>query len=511
MAETVRIERAVYGGAGLARRENGKIALVPFVLSGELVEIDPSADELLHIPEPAPARVDPRCSHFGRCGGCQYQHAEYATQAEMKRDILAETMQRAGVRDLAEIATHTAEPWSYRNRVRFRLGTAEGRLRIGFSIRKTNDFLPLAECPIAAPLLWQAATALLEFATDDAEARAWLLGADEVEFFCNEDESRLQMTLLSARAMPARRDGFARLCETLQQRIPQLSGAGVAPIDSQRSSRKLVRTEAWGSDGMVWRVAGEAYWVSRGGFFQVNRFLIERLITLVCADRQGAIAWDLFAGIGLFSRVLARSFQQITAVEANPAAAGDLKNALGMLGKQHRAVQATTLDFLRGAVVQRERPTLIVLDPPRAGAGPEACDLLLKIAPEEMVYVSCDPTTLARDLVTLQRGYRITAMHLVDLFPQTFHLETVVMLERTMPISAFKVLPLHELPQIRHPERSSSRTLRATQSKDLEGFSLPMQLEPFRPMRLERCCTERHERLRRALRLEPEPESRHSG
>ena len=430
MTETVRIERAVYGGAGLARKGNGAVALVPFVLPEELVEIDASSDELLHVLEPALTRVSPQCNHFGRCGGCQYQHAEYATQLELKRAILAETMQRAGVHDLPEIAAHIGEPWGYRNRVRFRLGMAEGKLRVGYSVRGTNEFLPIVECPIAAPLLWQAAATLLELAENDAEIRAWMASADEVEFFCNEDSSRLLMTLLGTRAMPARKNGFPRLCEALQQRLPQLSGAGVAPLDARRSSVKLVRTEAWGSNGLAYRVAGEGYWVSRGGFFQVNQFLVEKLVALVCAGRQGTVAWDLFAGVGLFSRVLARGFRQITAVEANHSAAGDLKNALATLGRQHRAIQATTLDFLRGAVVQRERPELIVLDPPRAGAGLEACELLLKIGAREVVYVSCDPTTLARDLVALQRGYSITAMHLVDLFPQTFHLETVVVLTR---------------------------------------------------------------------------------
>ena len=434
MAETVRIERAIYGGAGLAHRTSGAVAFVPFSLPEELLEIDPPSGQseatLLRILEPARTRIAPCCPHFGRCGGCQYQHAEYAAQLEIKRAILMETMQRAGVVDLPEIAAHAGEPWGYRNRVRFRLGMAEGKLRLGYSVRGTNEFLPITECPIAAPLLWQAATALLELAESDAETRAWIASSGEVEFFCNEDSSRLLMTLLSTRSMPARKNGFTRLCEILQQRLPQLSGAGVAPLDARRSSVKLVRTEAWGSDGLAYRVAGEGYWVSRGGFFQVNRFLVDELVDLVCTDRQGVVAWDLFAGVGLFSRVLARSFKQITAVEASPSAAGDLKNSLATLGRQHRAVQTTTLDFLRGAVVQRERPELIVLDPPRAGVGLEACELLLKIRAREMVYVSCDPTTLARDLTALQRDYRITAMHLVDLFPQTFHMETVVVLTR---------------------------------------------------------------------------------
>jgi len=153
-------------------------------------------------------------------------------------------------------------------------------------------------------------------------------------------------------------------------------------------------------------------------------------VKLVCEGRKGTVAWDLFAGVGLFSRVLANSFAQVTAVEANPTAASDLQVALKKLGSQHLAVESSTLEFLQKAIVQRERPDLVVLDPPRAGAGLEACELLLRLGAPEIVYVSCDPTTLARDLEVLRRGYAIASVRLVDLFPQTFHMETVVVLER---------------------------------------------------------------------------------
>ena len=127
---------------------------------------------------------------------------------------------------------------------------------------------------------------------------------------------------------------------------------------------------------------------------------------LVCNDddqpRSGTLAWDLFAGVGLFSRVLARSFHEITAVEANPTAVADLRAALTKRGTTSTVHESTTLDFLRRAVLDRDRPELIVLDPPRAGVGLEACELLVQIAAPQLVYVSCDPTTLARDLSALQ-------------------------------------------------------------------------------------------------------------
>ncbi len=154
------------------------------------------------------------------------------------------------------------------------------------------------------------------------------------------------------------------------------------------------------------------------------------MVELVCADQRGSVAWDLFAGVGLFARILARSFEQVIAVEANPAAARELASALQRLGGQHRGVAAVILDYLREAVLQRERPELIVLDPPRAGAGVEACQLVAQVAPPQIVYVSCDPVTLGRDLATLQSSYEIESLHLVDLFPQTYHQEAVVKLRR---------------------------------------------------------------------------------
>ena len=145
---------------------------------------------------------------------------------------------------------------------------------------------------------------------------------------------------------------------------------------------------------------------------------------------RSSLAWDLFAGVGLFSRVLARHFDRVTAVEAHPGAARELSSGLRRIAKEHHAENQTTLSFLQTAILQRERPDLIVLDPPRAGAGEEACGLLVRLAAPELVYISCDPVTLARDLAILQQAYTVTSLHLVDLFPQTYHQEAVVTLRR---------------------------------------------------------------------------------
>jgi 23S rRNA (uracil1939-C5)-methyltransferase len=430
------IEKAVYGGAGLAHQTEGKDAgkavFVPFTLPGELVEArlleqrNAFAEaSLLKVLTGSKDRVPPRCSHFGQCGGCHYQHAVYPAQIQMKVAILQETLERAGLTALPAIQPHTGEPWEYRNRTRLRIAELDATLTVGYNRRGSNEFLAIRECPISAPLVWRTAEALLQIAAENSAPARLLRAAVEMEFFVNGDESKLQMMLFVQKTHA----GLVALCERMQKLVPELTGADVSllpPLESQRRAQNRRTLDTWGADGLNYSVAGENYWVSRGGFFQVNRFLVDELVRIVTQGRRGAIAWDLYAGVGLFSRVLAKAFQQVVAVEA---VANDLSTSFKGPGK--RAVETTTLEFLRGAIVQRDRPDLIVMDPPRAGVGAEACSLLARISPPEIVYVSCDPVTLARDAKLLvAAGYNIAEIHMVDMFPQTFHLETVMILRR---------------------------------------------------------------------------------
>jgi 23S rRNA (uracil1939-C5)-methyltransferase len=432
----LRIEKVVYGGAGLAHEDgsSGKAVFVPFTLPGEWVEARLTEAkggfveaELVKVVEASSDRVIPGCAHFGECGGCHIQHTSDAAQLALKTGILRETLERAGLTDLPEVQVHAGEPWGYRNRIRLRVAEVEGVLRVGYLRRGSNDFLPVTMCPIAAPVLWRAAEALLKVA-EDAEGTRWVRGAVEVEFFTTRDETALQMTVFVRQQRIA---GFELFCERLRERLPELVGAGAMLLRAEGSQQGR-RTErpraiaAWGAEGLGYAAAGEKYWVSRGGFFQVNRFLVDELVRIVATGRKGLLAWDLYAGVGLFSRALKAGFDEVVAVEA---AADDL--AKTFKGNGRRAISATTVEFLRGAVVQRERPELVVMDPPRAGVGAEVCALLGRVRSKEMVYVSCDPVTLGRDLKAMvDFGYRINELHLVDLFPQTFHQETVVVLRR---------------------------------------------------------------------------------
>ena len=395
----------------------------------------------------------PPCPHFGPCGGCQLQHLTYAAQLAGKADQLRALLDATGLA-LPELQIHASPPLAYRNRIRLTLAEDRGQLRAGYLTsapessnlepRTSNlAFLPITQCPIAAPILWRAAEALLALLNKDAAL--WLRSPqfklDQLELFTAADESGLQITVYlrsAAKSLPAKlAAAFMALCEALRSRIPELKGAGIAilpPPSAQRSRRTEVPRPgpAWGAAGLLYdEVHTDAsvtpYWVTRGGFFQVNRFMIETLAKIVTSGRRGSLAWDLYAGVGLFARPLADQFAQVVAVEVAEPAATDLARALK--GSPHRAVKASTLDFLRAAVIQRGRPDLIVLDPPRTGAGPEVCALVARIAAPTVAYVSCSPETLPADLTLLAAsGYRVTELHLLDLFPQTTHIESFVTL-----------------------------------------------------------------------------------
>ena len=433
----LRIAKSVYGGAGLARQtegnDAGRTVFLPFTLPGELVEAEITEksaghDEaaLLRILEPSPNRVKPGCAHFGECGGCQYQHADYPTQPAIKKEILHETLERAGISSIPAIAIHSAEPWGYRNRIRLRVQAEGDSLEVGYNRRGTNEFLLIHQCPIAAPLLWRAALAFKKIGSENSTAGRWARETVEVEFFCSDSEKKLQMTVFSAKE---RGGGFGEFCERLRVAVPELIGASRFVINTTGRTRKTQSAtplEGWGAEGFAYIVNEEAYWVNRGSFFQMNRFLVGKMVDVVVEEREGQIAWDLYAGVGLFSRALARTFKRVTAVEV---AGTELMNSFK--GPGRTAICATAVEFLRGAAIQRERPELVVMDPPRAGVGAEACSLLGRIRPKEIVYVSCDPVTLARDLKQLlDAGYRLSETHLLDMFPQTFHLETIAVLKR---------------------------------------------------------------------------------
>jgi 23S rRNA (uracil1939-C5)-methyltransferase len=380
---------------------------------------------------------------------------------------------------LPELQIHLSSPLAYRNRIRLTLSEFGGQLRAGYirnpdpSYESGPAFLAITQCPIAAPLLWRATQALLDELTQRPDP--WLKRApftlDQLELFTTPDDSpigpQLQISLFvrtGDKSLPGKfTAAFTALCESLQTQVPALAGAGIYLLPRAGRSRHVEQPRpgpTWGVPGLNYGLPpleprtsnlgpGLNYWVPRGAFFQVNRFLLPELVSLVVANRAGipessesepesesepqipatGTAWDLYAGVGLFTRALAPHFERITAVEVAEPAFTALAST--RLPNRH-AVKSTTLDFLQAAVLQRDRPSLIVLDPPRTGAGPEVCELLARIAAPTVIYVSCSPETLPADLATLAAsGYTVAALHLLDLFPQTTHIETVAVLSRS--------------------------------------------------------------------------------
>ncbi len=428
----VRIKNPLYGGSF----QTDHASVLPFVLPGEKVLLEQDLPQVLEF---SPERVSPRCVHFGVCGGCHYQHSTYANQLELKRQVLADTLAQAGLLDLPPICTHSGPPWEYRNRIRIRLEPALDGLgvRPGYSRRTTNDFLPITMCPIASPLLWRAVETLVQCASGPGAVARWLRSVAEVELFCNAQESHLQLQFYLSDAAYARAEPqtFQDLWAQLRHALPELSAAAaeLAP-ELDRRTRRTWPGQSWGAPGIPVETATQIFWVSRGAFFQVNRYLVDRLVALVAKYAGGgSLAWDLFAGVGLFTLPLAERFSHVVAVEAGDAAAADLLRASRgtKTGRNFTAIHSSAHEFLRAQQIQRERPEVVVLDPPRAGLGAAASAILARMVPTRIVYVSCDPVTLARDLAVLTgAGYAIEALDLIDLFPQTFHLETVVHLSR---------------------------------------------------------------------------------
>ncbi|HTD42838.1 MAG TPA: class I SAM-dependent RNA methyltransferase [Bryobacteraceae bacterium] len=383
---TVTIEKWVYGGDSLARVD-GRVVLAPFVLPGETARLNVGEDihaDLIEVTAPAPERVEPPCPLFTRCGGCQYQHAPYQFQAARKLEILREQLRRVGKIDYTgEIETISGPPLNYRNRAQFRI--ADGR--IGFLAARSHTLVPVTgECPISSPRLNQALAEMRARLPDPRFPRF----VHSLEIFTNEVD--LQVNVLEADRPVAR--SFYDWC-----------GSAVS-IDYATS---------FGT-----------FRVSPRSFFQVNRFLVEPLVDAALQNTTGETALDLYAGVGLFALPMARRFKNVTAVEAGADAARDLEVNAARAGVPLGIDRARVEDFLPRL---NTPPDFVLADPPRAGLGKQVVAQLVRLAPSRLTIVSCDPATLARDVAALT-GYKIEHLILADLFPQTYHLETIAHLVR---------------------------------------------------------------------------------
>jgi len=412
---------------------DGNTVFVPYVLPGE--EVRASARkrqkkllwaDLLEVIFPAKERGQPKCPHFQKCGGCHYQHISAAEQLRLKKEILQETLSRlGGISWDGPIREHAAEPYGYRNRAQWAVRQGMPRA-LGYFLPESSVILPIDECPVLSPLLAETFLKLQDM------SRAGTLPArvKEIEAFADSRDQKIALNVAFERfPKPA-----AELIAAFHNALPQLES--LLLLDQKKNKFELAGTGYLTQDA-----GGYQYRVSHLSFFQVNRLLIEDLLETVVANARGDLALDLYAGVGFFTLPLAKAFRKVVSVDANLAATRDLKANAELAGVSIACYNEHVEEFLKKT---KERPELVVLDPPRTGLGAQAAKHLAEIDAREIVYLSCDPSTLARDVAVLtdsarkpkeiaapSNRYEITEMHLFDLFPQTFHIETLVRLRKS--------------------------------------------------------------------------------
>jgi 23S rRNA (uracil1939-C5)-methyltransferase len=394
-SETFRIEKLVYGGSGLARHE-GRVYMLPKVVPGDLVEatakksksnfIDARVEEIV---EASPDRIEPACRHFTKCGGCHYQQMTYEKQLHWKREILRELFDRAKLKLDVEIETIAGEPLGYRNRTQFHFHDS----KVGFLEVASHKLVPVDQCPVSSPKINEVLK-VLNILSKDHRFPKFL---KSLEVFTNETDVQLNVVDTNA---PIAKHFF----DWLAHEVPGVKNGAIT----------------YPGAGYDWKV-------SYRSFFQVNRFLVDALADLTIRGLSGGHAVDLYAGVGLFSLPLSKQFERVTAVESGKVAMYDLEANSRTYGVENvRIVQANVDAYLTDLT---EKPDVILADPPRSGLGKVAAEQLARVQAPEVRLVSCDPSTLVRDLaVLLGAGYKVDEMVLIDLFPQTFHLETVTKL-----------------------------------------------------------------------------------
>jgi 23S rRNA (uracil1939-C5)-methyltransferase len=400
-----------HGGACVARDE-GKVWLVNYALPGEVVEAEPRGRQggvavatATQVVEASPHRVEPRCPHFGVCGGCQWQHAAYGYELELKRQIVEEAWSRAGLRlppDAPVLGMD--DPWRYRIRGEFEAVPAGGRTRFGFHRLRSHSVLPIDTCPIHDVRIENAVPAFAQ-AADELH----LEGLQNLLLTVEPNGPGLLWRLRHRGREPQwPRDEFAR-------RVGELLPDAVL-LDEAMS------LEFW---GLTFRVRSDTFVQTN---YRQMLVLYQTALDMLAAG-SGDSVLDLYSGIGTIAVAVARKAAGVTAVEENPRAV--------QLGRLNARINSTRVEYLPGRVesalrqVRLGRHSAAILDPPRAGCEPEALAELLRLGPDRLVYVSCEPSTHARDLIALVRGgYRVRRAAIVDMFPHTYHIETVALLER---------------------------------------------------------------------------------
>lgn len=439
-----------------AGRANGRQVSVPFSLPGEIVDVDleegsenvPLRGQIVSVVQPSPERVTPACRHFGTCGGCELQHVSYREQLRMKWWRLNVSMARVpgatdALRDFSRSGglTDVADTYGFRHKVHFVLrSNGPGRVRLGHFARHSRRFVPVDECPVHAPAGNDVATRLVKLLNDvgiEAEPHGPLR---HVIVRVADDSENVGITLV-VRQPDSR---LAPIGRRLSRMVPQVKFFAINVNDSDGpmlTSRQL--RPPHGGHALVERVDGARFVLSPLAFFQTNvraaRLLVHEVVSALDTPSPVRIL-DLYAGVGLFSIPLARRGHRVVAVEGNRDAAADGVASARLNGLRQSSCRVLGMSESRALqLLEREgaRFDAVILDPPRSGCRAGILPRLVdRLRPDRVVYVSCDPETLARDLEALfrpprQTRYTLTSIQPVDMFPHTTHVESVSVLVRT--------------------------------------------------------------------------------
>ncbi|MFW6367383.1 MAG: class I SAM-dependent RNA methyltransferase [bacterium] len=398
---SVHIDKVVYGGSGLGRLPDGRAVFVPFTAPGDDADIEVVTEHPRHaeatlrkLRSASVERDTPRCPHFEQCGGCQYQHIKYPAQVRIKRDQLTETLQRLGqLRELPPVSEPipSPQPFNYRSKLSLhRFENEHGRPQFGFATRDgTASFTP-QECHLPLPRLWKYAQAQLA--------------------------------------------NFAEHPETIPAEAQRITVRAPGEGDCFHFFDRGTAQTDW----LTEVVGNRRFAVPPGAFWQVNPGILPSLIDIVqnWIGDGGRSLVDAYGGVGLFSVMCGAAYAERTVIETN-------RQALRAARQNHETLTSGVTRYLPMPAevalkksLQKNRrnlpATTVLLDPPRAGCAPEVLHALTALKPRRIVYVSCDPATLARDLrkLTQAGNYRIQRLAILDMFPQTAHFETVALLDQ---------------------------------------------------------------------------------
>jgi 23S rRNA (uracil1939-C5)-methyltransferase len=402
----VTIDKLVAGGDGFGRWE-GVPLFVPRTAPGDRVRAriverrpDFGRAEVVEVLEPGPGRREPPCPYFERCGGCDLQHIEDELQVELKAEAVLETLRRLGRIDTEALASPpeviAAEPWAYRLRAQLHVdpevepaGVAgsneEGAPGVGYFERGSHELVAIDRCPILVPELEE------------------------------------MLPLLPRRLAEAN-------LERLPKRLDLTAGGELEGAAGEITTAPVVEGLPHGP--VSTRVAGFHLSFDARSFFQSHRGLLDRLVEVVLGpeDWTGDRAFDLYCGVGLFALPLSRRYRHVVGVEGDRIAIRFARNNARKNGAENLQVEGMAVESWVDHMP--ENADRVVVDPPRAGCHPKVVEALLKKPPRRLTYVSCHPATLARDLRKLTEIYEIQRLSLIDLFPQSGHMEVVVQLER---------------------------------------------------------------------------------